>query len=137
MRALVTDHREENRENAGNAQGRGHTAEELAVHRDEFELIIDLYDSKNVFFIWHKGARVRPSSAVIERANKEGWPILTTYSFDGVRNRLQSYETEENGILPNGKVRAIHQWNPNYPVTSTRGNGVKLDGYVACIMGDK
>lgn len=126
------------RHNAGNATATGHTAEELDEYEVEFQRLLQLQESKQVFLIRENNASSQdPSEAVLACAKERGWAVLTLLTRDGARNKLQAYESTPNGTLANGKVRAIHQWNPNYPTKATRGNGKKIGGYVACIMDDK
>jgi len=138
MHEVLDSHNKENRRNSGNAGAVGCTAAQLAEYGDDFARLLQLHESKQVFMIRNDGGDAgEPSARVKARAEKEGWAIVTTYSFEGARNRLQSHEKEDGGVLDGGKVRAIHKWNRNFPTKKTTNNAIKIDGYVACIMGEK
>ena len=135
---FLANHWNATRHNAGNTDATGHTTEELSEYDGDFQRLIRLQESKQVFLIRENNASSQsPSQAVLACAKERGWAVLTVLTRDGARNKLQAHESTPNGTLANGKVRAIHQWNPNYPTKATRGNGKKVDGYVACIMDDK
>ena len=137
MHRVIDNHIKGTRNNSGNAGATGKTNEEQAVYDGDFPRLLALHKSEQVFMMRNDTqAPEIPPQSVQERAKKEGWVVLTNFSYvvSSVKNRLKTRPHR----LENGKFLTIQKWNRKFPTNKSGSkNIIKVDGWAACIMWER